>query len=106
LGKLYVEAKAFLALARDEDFGITPVEAMMAGTPVIAYDGGGYRETVVDGKTGVLFNDYSVGGVVKGMHRLQATSYKPQEIIKWAERFSKERFVKEMKELVKRVTDK
>src|SRR6185437_8907354 len=55
LVKLYSEAKAFLALATDEDFGITPVEAMLCGTPVIAYYGGGYKETVIDGKTGIFF---------------------------------------------------
>ena len=38
----------------NEDFGITPVEAMAAGAPVIAVDAGGTRETVVDGKTGWL----------------------------------------------------
>ncbi|MBI2598825.1 glycosyltransferase, partial [Candidatus Curtissbacteria bacterium] len=56
LARLYAGAKAFLALAVDEDFGMTPVEAMLSGTPVIAYRGGGYLETVVDGKTGVLFS--------------------------------------------------
>ena len=45
LVNLYSNAKAFLALSKDEDFGITPVEAMSCGTPVIAYFGGGYKET-------------------------------------------------------------
>src|ERR1035437_3862248 len=58
LAKLYKGAKAFLALSKDEDFGITPVESMLCGTPVIAFNGGGYKETVIDGKTGVLFDNY------------------------------------------------
>ena len=57
LPRLYAEAKGFIALARDEDFGITPVEAMASGTPVIAFNGGGFKESVVDGVTGVLIND-------------------------------------------------
>lgn len=102
LADLYSGAKAFLALARDEDFGITPVEAMMCGTPVIAYRGGGYVETVVEGKTGVFFEEYSVEGLIEGMDRLQATSYKQQAIKNHAEKFGKERFVREMGALVER----
>src|SRR3990167_2730860 len=59
LAKLYKGAKGFLALAKDEDFGITPVESQLAGTPVIAFNGGGYKESVIDGKTSVFFYDYS-----------------------------------------------
>ena len=54
LVQLYSEAKGFLALAQDEDFGITPVEAQLCGTGVVAYYGGGYKETVVENKTGIF----------------------------------------------------
>ncbi len=102
LAELYAGARALLARARDEDFGITPVEAMMAGTPVIAFEGGGYRETVVDGKTGILFDDYSATGLIEAMQKLQGTSYKEHEAIRHAQQFSKERFVKEMGEFVEK----
>ena len=49
------KCKSFLCLSRDEDFGISSVEAQMCGTSVIAYNGGGYRETVIHKKTGILF---------------------------------------------------
>ncbi len=49
--RLMSKAKAFIVAATDEDFGITPVEAMAHGCPVIAFRGGGYLETVVDGVT-------------------------------------------------------
>lgn len=52
--KLYGGAIATLYVAIDEDFGISPVESMAAGKPVIGVNQGGLRETVVDGKTGVL----------------------------------------------------
>jgi glycosyltransferase involved in cell wall biosynthesis len=51
---LYARCRGFLTTAVDEDFGITPVEAMAAGKCVLATDEGGYRETVIPGKTGFL----------------------------------------------------
>ena len=51
---LYAHCRGFLTTAVDEDFGITPVEAMAAGKCVLATDEGGYRETVLQGKTGFL----------------------------------------------------
>lgn len=102
LAELYAGATAFLALADDEDFGITPVEAMMCGTPVLAYRGGGYRETVVDGETGVMVDKLTVEAVLAGIKQLktQRSKLKAEEIAKWAQRFSKKRFIQEMNEIV------
>jgi glycosyltransferase involved in cell wall biosynthesis len=97
---LYSEAKAFLALATDEDFGITPVEAMLCGTPVIAYYGGGYKETVIDGKTGVFFHNPTVASLVTAIKQFEKMKFDPKECKKQAEKFSKERFIKEIKAFV------
>ena len=51
---LYARCRGLLAAARDEDFGLTPLEAMASGKCVLATNEGGYRETIVDGKTGFL----------------------------------------------------
>ena len=53
---LYSCCKGFICTAMDEDFGMTPVEAMASGKPVVAVNEGGFKETVVDGKTGLLIN--------------------------------------------------
>jgi glycosyltransferase involved in cell wall biosynthesis len=97
---LYSGAKAFFALATDEDFGITPVEAMLCGTPVIAYNGGGYKETVIDGKTGVLFNDATVASLTAAIRKFEKMEFDPKVCQKQAEKFSKERFIKEIKAFV------
>lgn len=105
LSKLYKQAKAFLALAKDEDFGITPVEAMLSGTPIIAFNGGGYKETVIDGKTGILFDDYSVDGLILAIKEFEALwqvqgKKMSEDCIEQAEKFSKERFKREIREFV------
>jgi glycosyltransferase involved in cell wall biosynthesis len=100
LVKLYSQAKAFLALATDEDFGITPVEAMLCGTPVIAYFGGGYKETVIEGKTGVFFTESTVGSLTQAIKKFEKMKFDPKVCQKQAEKFSKERFIKEIKDFV------
>ena len=99
LVKLYSGAKAFLALSKDEDFGITPVEAMACGTPVVAFRGGGYAETVTSA-TGVFFEDYSVNGLVGAMERLKKLKLKPADCLNQARKFSKSRFKREIKAFV------
>ena len=54
LHELYATCRGFVATSQDEDFGLTPVEAMASGKAVVAVDEGGYRETVVPGHTGWL----------------------------------------------------
>jgi glycosyltransferase involved in cell wall biosynthesis len=100
LTELYQSAKAFLALATDEDFGITPVEAMLAGTPVIAFNGGGYKETVIDGKTGVFFNEPTADSLIEAIKKFEKMDLRSEDCIQQAEKFSKERFKKEIKEFV------
>jgi glycosyltransferase involved in cell wall biosynthesis len=53
--ELYAKCRAFIATAENEDFGLTPIEAMASGKPVIAVNEGGFKETIIDGKTGILF---------------------------------------------------
>jgi len=101
--KLYAGAKAFLALSEDEDFGITPVESMLAGTPVIAFRGGGYLESVVEGKTGVFFDEPTVESLSKAIKNFNVSIHRSitaENCIRQAQKFSKERFKKEMLEFV------
>jgi glycosyltransferase involved in cell wall biosynthesis len=100
LAKLYKGAKGFLALSQDEDFGITPVEAMLCGTPVIAFNGGGYKETVIDGKTGVLFNDYLVDGLIVAVKKFENSKFSSKDCLEQAQKFSKERFKREIQAFI------
>ncbi len=101
LYQLYASAKGFVALEKDVDFGMTPVEAMAAGTPVIALDNGGFRESVKNGVTGILIEDTRVVSLKKALERLKKTKWDKKKLQDWAEKFSRERFEKEMKRVIK-----
>jgi len=102
--KLLGRAKGFIALARDEDFGMTLVEAQAAGIPVIAYNGGGYKESVIEGKTGVFVNSTDKKTLESAVKKLLSTKWDREEIIHNAEKFSSSRFKKEMIEFVEKVS--
>ena len=61
----------------EEDFGIAPVEAMAAGKPVVALARGGVAETVVDGVTGVLFDEQSPAALEQALERLDSLALDP-----------------------------
>jgi len=102
LWKLYAKAKGFIALARDEDFGMTVVEAQAAGTPVIAFNGGGFKESVIDGKTGILIDKTDEKTLEQAIKRFEKTSWNKKVLQNNAKKFSKERFIKEIKEYIKK----
>lgn len=75
-----------------EDFGLAPVEAMALGRPVIARRAGGVLDTVVEGATGVFFDDPTPQDLAAAVERADATSWQPGAIRAHAERFSRARF--------------
>jgi len=100
----YAMARGFIVLAREEDFGMTPVESMAAGTPVIAFNGGGFQETVIDGETGILIDDTKPDTIGKAIKKLEKTKWNKNVLQGQARKFSKERFEKEFKAYIKKNT--
>jgi len=100
LKRLYAEARGFIAFARDEDFGMTVVEAQAAGTPVIAFNGGGFKESVVDGKTGILVDDLSLPSLRRAFARFNKIKWKKSVLQKQAEKFSRERFEEKVRKMI------
>lgn len=99
LWMLMAKAAAFVH-PQEEDFGITPVESMASGRPVIAFNKGGAAETVVAGKTGVFFDEQSWEALSDAVIRFKPDDYDPVAIRKHAERFSGERFAAEIRSFV------
>ena len=91
-------AKAFL-FAAQEDFGILPVEAQACGTPVIAYGRGGARETVIDKRTGLLFDEQTVPSLLDAIERFERLKdqFNANEIRQHATSFSEEHFKQNFK---------
>ncbi|MFA5021595.1 MAG: glycosyltransferase [Patescibacteria group bacterium] len=99
LAKTYAKAIAFIH-PQIEDFGITAVESMAAGRPVIAFAAGGACETVVEKKTGKFFDEQTWEALADAIVRFKPQDYNPTQIKYYAEQFGAQRFKKEIKELV------
>ena len=115
LAELYAGARGYLALAVDEDFGMTVVESILSGTPVVALASGGYKETVIDPayqhisvsvnqkkqkvQTGILVKDFTVSGVVRGMKELEKKKWDREKMQKLSKKYGRARFEKEVSKL-------
>ena len=97
--RLFSRCKAAIFPAED-DFGIAQVEVQAAGRPVIALGAGGALDTVIDGVTGVLFQPQTPEGVIAAVRRFETLEFSPNEITSRAERFSRDRFEREIAQVV------
>jgi glycosyltransferase involved in cell wall biosynthesis len=95
----YRRALAFL-LPGEEDFGIAPVEAQACGRPVVALARGGALETVVDGETGVLFEELTTASLCTALDRVAALRLDATRIRQHAEQFSRASHVARMRDTI------
>jgi len=95
------KARGFVCAA-EEDFGIAIVEAQAAGCPVITYGQGGALETVSDGTTGLFFSEQSPASLIEAVQRFEGrvSSFRIEDLLHNAQRFSKARFLQEFKGFV------
>jgi len=100
----YQNCRAFIC-ASEDDFNITAVEAMSAGKPVIALRAGGVRETVKEGISGEFFNYPSMEVVADGVRKFieREKEYDAKLISKKVQKFSRERFKKELKDYLAKI---
>jgi glycosyltransferase involved in cell wall biosynthesis len=101
--ELLAGAKAFVFNGRDEDFGIAPVEALAAGTPLLGVDEGMTRYQVISGKTGYRHSRERDGrSIAESLTRFESegVEWSSDEIASFADRFSVSAFHESMKDAV------
>lgn len=106
VAKLYTQCKAFI-FPGIEDFGITLLEAMAAGAPVIAFKGGGAQETVTE-KTGIFFNTQTTESLCNAILQIEGSYFQlnQEESRRRAQEFSRQRFQKEFQQAVDKAISK
>lgn len=100
LREYYAGAKA-LIFPQLEDFGITPLEAQAAGTPVIAFGKGGALETIVAGETGLFFESQSSGAIINAVKRFEKMTFDKNRCRENAKRFDKKQFIRNFIKVLK-----
>ncbi len=100
--ELFQTCKAVIFPA-EEDFGIVPIEAQANGAPVIAYGKGGNTETVIDGKTGCLFEKQEIKSIMESIGKLEKMQFTESDIVENAVRFTDEKFKKSLLKLIEKI---
>lgn len=98
--QLFASATAYIFPSDNEDFGIVAVEAQSQGCPVIGYNSGGITETVIDGKTGYLFDNLTPESCAAAIQKLLAHPLKPSDCVSRSRQFSIAAFTHQVRSLV------
>ena len=97
---LYARCKGLICTAVDEDFGLTPLEAMASGKPAVAVNEGGFKETVVDGKTGMLV-EANRGELVRAVKEIAKDPERYKEAcMKQAKEFDTSVFMEKIRHII------
>lgn len=96
---LYRHCQALVSAAV-EDFGLSPLEAMAYGRPAVVLRGGGFEETVVEGETGLFFDERDPRQIAAAVLRLPTISWSDEALRRRAASFSEETFIDTMRRIV------
>jgi glycosyltransferase involved in cell wall biosynthesis len=101
LGEFYANCKGVLATAINEDFGMSAVEAMASGKPVIAAAEGGYKETIINGKTGILIDQINEEKLIEAVKKIGGNTAKfKKACFAQAQNFDTEIFIEKVTKVI------
>jgi glycosyltransferase involved in cell wall biosynthesis len=96
---LYSRCKAVIQTGENEDFGLVPIEAAASGVPCLAPREGGFVETIIHGRTGLLINPPYIENFVQALAEFRESDFDPADCLQIAREFSLDSFVEQMKEV-------
>lgn len=96
MSKVYQKCRALIYASINEDFGMVPVEAMSYGLPIIAYQDGGVKESVIDQKTGLFFRQYNEKALNKTISEFEKMKFSKDDCIKQAQKFGENKFATQL----------
>ncbi|MEM3519505.1 MAG: glycosyltransferase [Candidatus Hadarchaeales archaeon] len=102
---LYSRCKAVIQTSIDEDFGQIPIEAMASGKPTIAVNEGGFKYTIIHGKTGILIQKPYVKNLVAAIKNFDRYRFDPKFCMERAKIYSKEKWIKNLKAAAKELLE-
>jgi glycosyltransferase involved in cell wall biosynthesis len=97
--ELFSQCKAFIN-PQQEDFGITAVESMASGRPVIAYRAGGALDTIVENQTGIFFNRQNWEDLAYCVLHFDKFAFFPEQIRDHAKQFDTEMFKRKINQII------
>ncbi len=100
LRELYAGARA-LIFPQVEDFGLVAVEANACGTPVIAYNAGGIKEIVIEGKNGIFFNEQTPESLIAAIKKFETMKFDRAAVATTAARFFRANFENHIRAVIK-----
>jgi len=99
ISQVLADKKGFIFTSQ-EPFGIAPVEALMLGTPVIAYKDGGALDFIINDKNGLFFDKQNVESLVEAIKKFYTIKFNSKQVKESADKFSKNNFIKQIKKIV------
>jgi glycosyltransferase involved in cell wall biosynthesis len=95
----YAGCRALL-FCSEEDYGLAPIEAQASGRPVIAYGAGGALETMIDGQSGIFFDEQTTESLVRAIGRFETHSFSSSRVRDSVARFDVAPFIRHIRDFV------